>query len=45
MSSKVPVNISKELVDEIQHRVNDGRGEFKTVEEYVEFVLTEFLKE
>ncbi len=45
MSRKVLVNITKELVDEIQRRVNDSGGEFKTVEEYIEFVLTEILKE
>ncbi len=45
MSRKIPVNISKELVDEIQRRVDESRGEFKTVEEYIEFVLTEILKE
>ena len=42
---KVAVNISKELVDEIQRRVDESRSEFKTVERYIEFVLTELLKE
>jgi len=42
---KVAVNISKELVDEIQRRVDESRSEFKTVEWYIEFVLTELLKE
>lgn len=45
MSRKVPVKISKELVEEIQRRVNESGGDFKTVEEYIEFVLTEILKE
>jgi len=36
---------SEELVDEISRRVDQIGGEFKTVEEYVEFVLTEILKE
>jgi len=45
MSRKVPMNISKELVDEIQRRVEESGGEFKTVEEYIEFVLTELLRE
>jgi len=45
LSRKVPVNISKELVDEIQRRVDESRGEFETVEEYIEFVLTEILRE
>ncbi len=45
LSRKVPVNISKELVDEIQRRVDESGGEFKTVEEFIEFVLTEVLRE
>ena len=45
MSRKVPVNISKELLDEIQRRVDESGGEFKTVEEYIEFILTEILRE
>ena len=45
MSKKVPVNISKELVDEVQRRVDQSGGEFQTVEEYIEFVLTELLRE
>ena len=36
---------SEELVDEISRRVDQSGGEFKTIEEYVEFVLTEILKE
>jgi len=36
---------SEELVDEIQKRVDKSGGEFKTVEEYIEFVLTELLRE
>jgi len=39
------VNISKQLVDEIQRRVDEIGGEFKTVEWYIEFVLSEFLRE
>ena len=45
LSRKVQVNIPKELVDEIQRRVDKSGGEFKTVEEYIEFVLTEVLRE
>lgn len=45
LSRKVPVNISKELVDEIHRRVDESGGEFKTVEEFIEFVLTEVLRE
>jgi len=39
------VSISKKLVDEIQRRVEESGGEFKTVEAYIEFVLTEVLRE
>ena len=42
---KVAVNISKELVDEIQRRVDESRSDLKTVEWYIEFVLIELLKE
>jgi len=37
------VNVKK-LIDQIQRRVEENAGEFRTVE-YVEFVLTEFLKD
>jgi len=40
----VPVNIPKNLYEEIEKRVAESHGEFKSVEEYVEFVLTEVLK-
>ena len=45
MSRKVPVNLSKELIDEIQRRIDESGGEFQTVEEFIEFVLTEVLRE
>ena len=45
LSRKVQVHISKEIVDEIQRYVDESEGEFKTVEEYIEFVLTEILRE
>lgn len=41
----VPVNISKKLYDEIQKKVAESHGEFKSVEEYVDFVLTEVIFE
>ena len=43
--NKVQVSISKRLVDEIQRHVVESGGEFKTVEEFIEFVLTEVLRE
>lgn len=42
---KVPVYIPKNLYGEIERRVESSRGEFKSVEEYVEFVLREVVKE
>ena len=45
MSGKVAVKISKALIDAIQRRVDESGGEFKTAEEYIEFVLTEVLRE
>ena len=45
MPEKVAVEISKELVDEIQRRVDESVGEFSNVEEFIEFVLAEVLKE
>ena len=43
--NKVQVSISKKLVDEIQRHVDVSGGEFKTVEGFIEFVLTEVLRE
>lgn len=45
MHEKVEVKISKKLFDEIQGQVDESEGEFKTVSEYVEFVLTELFKD
>jgi len=44
-SDYVPVNIPKKLYEEIEKRVAESQGEFKNVEEYVEFVLSELIKE
>lgn len=41
----VPIKIPKKLYEEIEKRVAESYGEFKSVEEYVEFVLTEVVKE
>lgn len=45
MPEKVPVHIPKNLYEEIKRRVKASEGEFKSVEDYVEFVLTEVIKE
>ena len=43
--NKIPVNISKSLYNEIELRVKRSKGEFQSVEDYVEFVLEEFVKQ
>ena len=43
--SKVAVPISKELYERVKKRVDESGGAFKSVEEYIEFVLEELLKE
>ena len=46
MSEKhVTVSISKKLYEEIGRRVKESRGEFRDVQEYIEFVLNELIKE
>lgn len=42
---KVPVSISKELYEKIRKAVEKSQGEFKSVEEYVDFILNEVVKE
>jgi hypothetical protein len=42
---KVPVYISRRLYEEVKRRVDESEGGFKSVEEFVEYVLTELLKE
>ncbi len=41
----VTIQIPKRLYDEIKKRVEESLGEFKDVQEYVEFVLSEIVKE
>lgn len=45
MSGEVDVKLKKDLIDKIKKVVNESEGEFNSVEEYIEFVLTELLKE
>jgi len=45
MVEKLNVKISKTLINKIQKQVEESQGEFKSVEDYIEFVLTELLKE
>ena len=42
---RVPVYISKNLYETVKKRVEESGGEFNSVEEFIEFVLTELLKE
>ena len=42
---KIAVNISRDLYNQVKRRVEESGGEFKNVEDYVEFVLKEVVKE
>lgn len=44
-NEKIPIYISSDLYEEVKRSVKASEGEFKTVEEYVEFVLREVVKE
>ncbi len=44
-SSKIQIEISKDLYDRIEHRVSMFRNEFGSVEEYVIFLLSEVVKD
>lgn len=41
----VSIKISKELYDKVQNRVKQSNEEFKNVEDYVTFLLTEVVSE
>ncbi|MFP3951969.1 MAG: CopG family transcriptional regulator [Candidatus Bathyarchaeia archaeon] len=45
MSEKVGVPLSKELLRKVQREVKQSGGEFKSIPEYIEFVLRELLEE
>jgi len=42
---KVAIHIPKRLYDKILEEVKKSQGEFKSVDEYVQFVLEELLRE
>jgi len=42
---KIQIAIAKDLYQKIQQRVSQSQDEFKNVEEYVHFVLTEVVKD
>jgi len=45
LSEKIPVYIPKSLYEKIKLRVQSSEGAFKNVQEFVTFVLQEFVKE
>lgn len=45
MLKKATVKLSKKLVDKVQVQVDESKGELKNVEEYIEFILMELLRE
>jgi len=45
MPEKITVNISKELYEKAKKFIEESGGEFKSVEEFIEFVLREVLEE
>jgi hypothetical protein len=44
-NDKIAINVSKDLYELVKQRVEESNGEFKSVEEYVEFVLKEVVKD
>ncbi len=42
--NKVAINLSQDLYDLVKQRVEESNGEFKDVEDYIEFVLREVVK-
>jgi len=42
---KIRIDISKDLYEKIVQRVKMSQDEFKSVEEYIHFVLTEVVKD
>jgi len=45
MPDKVAVHISRELYEKAKRRVEESEGEFKSVDEFIEFVLRELFEE
>lgn len=45
VEDRVSIQIPVDLYEAIKRIVESGKGEFKNVEQYVEFVLREVLKE
>jgi hypothetical protein len=45
LEDKILIPIPRDLYDAIKRRVELSQGDFKSIEEYVEFVLREVVKE
>lgn len=45
MTEEVPIKIPRELYEKIKKHVQESGGEFKSVEDFVKFVLEEVLSE
>ncbi len=45
MTDEVPVKIPRELYEKVKKHVEESGGEFKSVDEFVKFVLEEVLSE
>ena len=45
MNTKESISISKKLYEIIQNRLNNSNDEFNSVDDYIEYVLTELLSE
>jgi len=45
MPEKIAVHIPKDLYEKAKKKVEESEGEFKSVEEFIEFVLRELLEE
>jgi hypothetical protein len=45
LNGKIAIDISESLYAELELRVKRSNGAFKSVEDYVEFVLREFVKQ
>ena len=44
-SNFVSIKISKDLYDKVENRVKNSNDEFKTVEEYINFLITEVVND
>ena len=45
MTNKISVKISQEIINKIKRKVYESQGQFRSIDEYIEFILIEILKE